>query len=208
MDRKAAMTGLGIGVGVGIGLLYFLDPETGKKRRDRTGHAFKKVGTAIGKGAKQVGMTVSAPFRTPRSHTSERLIERVRSTVRRVLSHPGAIEVTAMNGVVTLSGPVLKSEAAKLIPSVETIQGVAQIVDRLNLREPPEGEPALQREPAHPLHWSMTTRVLAGATGGALAIYGVRYASTKLSPDLLGTVLQMVPFKKHNYIHWWQRPFA
>lgn len=89
------------------------------------------------------------------------------------------------------------------------------VENRLDVREHLESEPALEGESA--MHHNRrralvpSTGVLAGATGGALAYYGVMYAREKMKPPrrkLIDSAMNMIPFMKHNNISWWRRPFA
>src|SRR5688572_1471184 len=74
----------------------------------------------------------------------EVLEERVRSCLGRVVSHPGAIEVSSDNGHVVLSGDVLTHEHGQLIRAVDGVHGVAFIEDQLAIHASAEGISALQ----------------------------------------------------------------
>jgi osmotically-inducible protein OsmY len=51
------------------------------------------------------------------------------------ISHPGAIEVTARSGRVTLSGPILADEVDRLIARVALVSGVSDVVNRLEVHQ-------------------------------------------------------------------------
>ena len=76
--------------------------------------------------------------------TDEVLIDRVRSKIGRVVSHAGAVEVAATDGRVTLSGPVLVSEADKLMRGVRLVRGVKDVENQLEVHEQAGDIPALQ----------------------------------------------------------------
>jgi len=108
------------------------------------------------------------------------LVDRVRSQLGRVVSHPGAINVTAQNGTVTLSGPVLADEAPHLLSCVKWTAGVQDINNNLDVHEEAQNHPALQggrertggRFALLQENWSPTARLLAGTAGASLAVYG------------------------------------
>lgn len=230
MDRRSALWAGG-GVGVGLGLMYLLDPSNGRRRRalvrdktikglKTTGHAIGTASRGVAKGAKGVAlgaravtMTVISPLRKPERPVSDDvLVHRVRTRMGRVVSHPRAIEVSASNGNVTLSGPVLKSELDHLLSCVSKIRGVKGVENRMDVRERHEGE--LAAGEMHRSGWRralVPTGVLAGATGSALAYHGVMYARDKMKPPrhrIISSAMNMIPFVKHNHVSWWKRPFA
>jgi hypothetical protein len=108
------------------------------------------------------------------------LVDRVRSKLGRIVSHPAAIVVTAQDGNVTLAGPVLASEVPHLLSCVKWIPGVKDVNNNLEVHEQAENHPALQggRERTGSRfeflqeNWSPTARLLAGAAGASLAVYG------------------------------------
>jgi osmotically-inducible protein OsmY len=58
--------------------------------------------------------------------SDEVLVDRVRAKMGRVVSHPGAIKVTAEQGRVTLSGAVLEHEHEELLQAVRSVRGAAR----------------------------------------------------------------------------------
>ncbi|HVS02036.1 MAG TPA: SRPBCC family protein, partial [Thermoanaerobaculia bacterium] len=95
--------------------------------------------------------------------------ERVRARMGRFVSHPSSIEVEVQDGRVTLTGPILEDEAHALLPAVRRVPGVREVVSLLDYPSDPGGVPGLQR------NWAPATRVLAGATGGALVAWGASH---------------------------------
>jgi uncharacterized membrane protein len=189
MDRKGWS-----GILAGAGLMYLLDPERGRRRRallrDKFVRALDAAADAAETTRRDLGNRVRGLFakarslvtREPTRVSDEVLAERVRSKIGRVVSHPGAIEVTARKGRVTLSGPILADEADDLISYVEKIPGVKAVENRLEVHKSADGVPELQgagrlREPRFEFaqeNWSPTARLLAGAAGSGLAAYGAR----------------------------------
>jgi hypothetical protein len=177
----------GAGLGLGTGLMYLLDPDRGRRRRallrDKGAWALRKTGDCIEVTAHDLrnraqGITHIHSSSEP---VDDRIVaERVRSKLGRVVAHPGAIEVNALNGAVTLSGPILVEEMSELLKCVNGVRGVKQVINNLEAHEQADNHPALQsgreRQGAHfeffQENWSPAARVLAGAAGASLAAYG------------------------------------
>jgi uncharacterized membrane protein len=189
MNKGLAMI---VGAGVGAGLMYLYDPQLGRRRRaltrDKFTHLTRRLDDAIEVTSRDLtnrAVGVWAEMRSCLSRedvSDEVLAERVRSKLGGLISHPSALEVNAEQGHVTLSGPVLRDEANRLRKGVAAVRGVRDVDDRLAVHDQPGEVSALQGGPARKLsgqqwdvmqrHWSPTTRLLIGATGGALATYG------------------------------------
>jgi hypothetical protein len=167
--------------------MYLLDPDRGRRRRallrDKGAWALRKTGDCIEVTAHDLrnraqGITHIHSSSEP---VDDRIVaERVRSKLGRVVAHPGAIEVNALNGAVTLSGPILVEEMSELLKCVNGVRGVKQVINNLEAHEQADNHPALQggreRQGAHfeffQENWSPAARVLAGAAGASLAAYG------------------------------------
>jgi len=183
--------------------MYFLDPGRGARRRslvrDRVVHAGHVAGDAVGTTGRDLGNRVRGLVAEARSRVrtdtpaDEVLVGRVRSELGRVVSHPGAITVTAEQGRVTLSGPVLAREVNALLRRVSRVRGVRDVENRLEVHETPGDVPALQggSEPTGGRfeylqeNWAPSARLAAGVAGGALAAAGAR------RKDTLGSVLSL-----------------
>lgn len=178
--------------GAGAGFMYFLDPDRGKRRRalvrGKARHAARIANDAAGKTSRDVRnhllgamAEVEALFRTVEID-DDVLEARVRSKLGRFVSHPHAIEVEAINGVVKLSGPILFDEIHPLLDATAAVRGVKNIENHLEIHESAGKIPALQggrpREGEHAgpfrTNWSPTMRLIATLGGGALAIYGLK----------------------------------
>jgi len=113
--------------------------------------------------------------------SDEKLVARVRSRMGRFVSHPSAIEVRADQGRVTLSGPILAHEVDDLLSNISSVPGVTEIDDQLEVHKQAGDVPGLQGGRPRPgdrfelmqENWSPTARLLVGAAGGALAVYGL-----------------------------------
>jgi osmotically-inducible protein OsmY len=135
--NRAILTGLGIGVG----LMYFLDPERGRRRRalvrDKMAHAAHVGADAMGAFGRDLAHRVSGVGARARGALQrgpvddDVLVERVRSKMGRVVSHPHAIVVDAADGCVRLRGSILQSELPRLMQTVASVRGVRSIDNNL-----------------------------------------------------------------------------
>jgi osmotically-inducible protein OsmY len=149
-----AATGMGTLL-LGAGLMYLLDPQRGRQRRalitdkatsivNRTGRTFRQVGKdlsnrARGVAAESRGM-VAGRFRHGEPVSADQLLQRVRSEMGHVVSHPAAVQVMTDNaGTVTLHGRVLASEADRLLAAVKGVGGVEEVVNLLSVQDTVEG---------------------------------------------------------------------
>jgi uncharacterized membrane protein len=177
--------------GVGAGLTYFLDPGRGARRRarvrDTMTHSARVTRRAIGTVGRDMlhrtygtAASLRSPFR--HDHVDDPVvIERVRSKLGRLVSHPHALEVMSADGIVTMRGPILEREADILIRAVRHIDGVRDVIDELERHERAGKIPSLQggRPPAASRldalqpHWAPTTRVVLGTAGAAMMVAGL-----------------------------------
>ena len=137
-NNRALLTGLGLGVG----LMYFMDPERGRRRRalvrDKVAHATRVSAHAVsGVGLdlshRAAGLVARARGAwRPAPVDDEVLVERVRAKLGRFVSHPHAIRVTASDGCVHLRGPVLQSEVPRLVRTVARVAGVRDVINGLD----------------------------------------------------------------------------
>lgn len=188
------------GMAVGAAAMFLLDPQQGRRRqalaRDQARH-FSRTATGFTEaglrdlGHRARGLAAQAAGLMRRDMVDDVvLVQRVRSALGRVASHPHAIWVTAAAGCVTVGGPVLASERSALLQCVGSVHGVREVRDALELHESALHVPALQggrtRSGPHAeymqAHWAPGPRLLALAGGVALALYG---ASRRGLPGLL-----------------------
>jgi uncharacterized membrane protein len=179
------------GVGLGAGLMYMLDPDSGRRRRrlvvDKTVSLTQQSGAATGRAARDLrnrAQGVAAAARRPFQHEDvddQTLAERVRAKMGRVVSHPHAIEVVALRGRITVSGPILADEADALLKKVRSIPGVAGVEDRLDRHEGDDHLPSLQGgAPRSELaelaaqNWAPGLRCVAATAGSGLLAWGIR----------------------------------
>jgi len=180
-----------IGAALGGAAMYFFDPDKGRRRRalvrDQAVKASTDARDFVNKGKRDLvhrGAVVRGRVRSlfkRRSATDEVLVERVRSAMGRHVAHPGAVDVTAASGHVTLTGSILSHEHDELIEGVNAVAGVRDVIDRLNVYEKAQGISELQggrersgaRSEALQENWAPGTRLVTGAAGTTLTLYAL-----------------------------------
>jgi hypothetical protein len=196
----------GAGLGLGTAAMFLLDPDRGKRRRalvrDKFALATRMTGECMEVTGRDLRNRTLGTLKAIQSRLSSEqpddavLVDRVRSKIGRVVSHPSAIQVTAQDGNVTLAGPILANEAPHLLTCVSWVPGVKDVTNNLEVHEEAGNHPALQggrerhgaRFPLFQQNWSPTARLLAGAAGASLMAYcGARR-------DALGTGLGTAGF--------------
>jgi uncharacterized membrane protein len=198
-----------VGLAAGAAAIALLQPRAGPRRRGRavqkTIHAGKALEDFGGKAARDLrnrsrGLLASARSRLYAGDAPpEVLCERVRSRLGRLTSHPGAIEVSAHEGVVELHGPILEAEADQVLDGVRGVRGVRGVTDRLERHGDPGGVPGLQGGERRPRpvadvlqqHWAPGKRLLAmifgiGTALGALRSRGLASLTLGAAGALLG----------------------
>lgn len=177
-------------VGLGATAMYFFDPQQGRRRRallrDQCVHLMNTTQHTIDVTKRDLQNRMqgciaefSGALHGDEPVSDEKLVARVRSKLGRAVSHPSAIEVTADNGVITLSGPVLAREAANLVRYVGNVSGVSSVDNQLDVHENPGGIAALQGGSPKSgetwdvmqNNWSPTTRLAVGSGAAAVALY-------------------------------------
>ena len=131
--------------GIGAALMYFLDPDTGRRRRALVRDKYASGRIAVQDAAQCVvhdaaNRTRGAIARLQGNITSRDepvddtvLAERVRAAMGHVITDPHAIEVRVHEGCVTLKGPALQDEIGELVACAERVRGVRQVDNRLSV---------------------------------------------------------------------------
>jgi uncharacterized membrane protein len=179
------------GMAIGAGMMYLLDREQGRRRRarvrDRIRHEVTDFEAALDRSARDLRNRthgavagVRGLFRT--DDADDLLVrDRIRSTMGRVVSHPGAIDVMVDNGHAHLHGDILAAEYQPLLNTVLRVRGVSDVQDELRVHRTAQDVPALQggrhREPRFEFrqeNWTPAARMGAGLAGGMTALFGAR----------------------------------
>lgn len=145
-------TGWGL-MALGAGLMFMLDPSTGRRRRAMTRDKAAKLARrtaerthALAQRASDRAKGLAAEARAMDDEwvDDQTLVARVRSELGRVVSHPGSIHVDAVDGCVTMRGPVFTWEAEAALLAAENTRGVCGVDDQLTRHEQPGTVPGLQ----------------------------------------------------------------
>ena len=177
-------------IGIGAALMYYYDPQSGRRRRallrDQIDHTTRK----LQEGQRVVmrdatnranGYLAQAHRLVKRANADDVVIvERVRAALGREVSHPHAIEVQCDGGKVTLGGAILAHEVDNLLCCVKGVRGVKDVEHNLSVHEEPGNIPALQggvaregyRSEFLQTNWSPSARTAAGGFGALLAVFG------------------------------------
>jgi hypothetical protein len=175
------------GFALGALTMYLLDPRQGKRRRARFRDQLVHLRNLSGDAAETTRRDVLnrsrglvAELRARARHErvdDDILVERVRAKVGRAVSHAHALEMHAHDGVVTVSGPILKHEVPLLLARVRLVRGVRGIDNQLDVREQPGRVPGLQGEGRTrnliSQEWSPSMRALTILVGGGLLTHGL-----------------------------------
>jgi uncharacterized membrane protein len=175
-----------LGGAIGASAMYFLDPQSGRRRRARTRdqlvHARRRLseaGSVTARDLQHRAQGIAAGTR--RLWRSEQvaddvLVGRVRAVLGRAVSHPHAVEVAAGDGHVMLQGPIVAREVRPLLRAVRRVPGVRTVADHLTAYEDPTGVSSLQggvprvgnRLELMQDNWSPAARLVVGAVGAGM----------------------------------------
>ena len=164
-------------LGIGMAAMFLLDPSRGRRRRA----VFRDKTTSLARRSAETASAVAEDLRNRargvavRARSSEDygpvddavVLARVRSAIGRVTTHPGAIAVSTINGVVELNGPVLAREYDDVMRTVESVRGVAAVIDHLTQHEDASNVPGLQGEGSLPEGRGWSSTGIAAACGAA-----------------------------------------
>jgi osmotically-inducible protein OsmY len=139
----------------GAAAMYYLDPETGRRRRalvrDRGIAARHDLEDYASAASRRASDTLQGTAARTRSRVSrepvddEQLHERIRSRLGHVVERPGDIEVQVRDGYVVLSGTVDEEEIDQVLSTVAAIAGVEGVDNLLSV----DGEGNASQQQAH-----------------------------------------------------------
>lgn len=192
-SNQSLMTLIGVAAASAL-TMYMSDPDRGRRRRalaaDKVRSLANKTGDAINVASRDLGNRAQGlraqarnlfTRRSSGAVDDELLVARVRKEIGRAVTHPRAVKVTSEQGCVRLFGPVLASEKQQLLSCIQSVAGVTEIQDNLEVHESAEHIPSLQGEGKRRQYgslgvqgnWPPALRALATVGGGALGYYGV-----------------------------------
>jgi uncharacterized membrane protein len=200
------LTSLLYGLGVGAGLMYFLDPQSGDRRkallRDQLNSLRNDANDLVDSGVRDLrnrarGLMAEGMAIVSREEIPPFILEeRIRSRLGFLTRHPGSIQVNVSGREVTLDGDVLADEVDRIQDGVTKIRGVDLVHNNLRVHQEAGNIPQLQGRGWLPgdergsMMWSPSARLL--AFGGALylLLYGLaRGGLVGLLAKLGGAVL-------------------
>lgn len=214
--QNGSAMGLGLaGAALGAALVYWLDPQSGPRRRgevrQKARHAAVEARWAVGVSARDLAHRSEGFVARLRNRLADAgarirgeapdddvLVARVRARLGRLCSHPSAIEVHSRDGRVALRGPILAAEADAVLRGIAKVSGARGIDDDLERHETAGNVPGLQggagvrveRPELLQENWSPATRTLAGTAGVALLTWGAALRSvTGAGAGLVGAGL-------------------
>jgi len=199
----------------GMAAIYFLDREKGGVRRNalvaKAERLRREAGRLASVSARDSWHRLTGTARHAWSHLvpshwpeDRVLVERIRSRMGRIVSHPHKIHVVSDDGVVTLWGPASEDESRRLAHVAQTMPGVREVLNHLEIHEgnePATTEPSLFQHARYEtqLNWSPSKRLVTGVAGTAAAIYGWRRRDPLgISISLLGTSMAAASTLKRN----------
>lgn len=178
-------------VGIGAGVMYFYDPNHGRRRRalvrDKVERTVNRTDDALDVAMRDMRNRARGFFADMMALMDQDgapdwlLEERVRARLGRNVRHAGAVEVHADGGRVTLKGPILADEVDRAIKRVASVRGVRGVENQLEVHQEPGDIPGLQGRTTKRMekpewaqeNWSPTMRLASGLGGAALAAYGL-----------------------------------
>jgi osmotically-inducible protein OsmY len=140
----------------GAAVMYYLDPDMGRRRRallrDKMVAGRHDTERYVRKSARRASdelRGVAAEVRAsaglaPAPTSDHQMTERIRARMGRLVSRPGAIDVTVSRGRVRLSGHILARERQELISTVTKMDGVEGVDDQMQVHDEPGNVSELQ----------------------------------------------------------------
>ena len=157
-NRGLSFVSLLAGMGLGAGLMYVFDPEKGSRRRalardkavrlgkDIAWHADKQARNAVNHIKGSVAEYRATVRDRIRDIDDDQLVRRVAAQVGHVVSHPSSLQITAEDGCVVISGPILRSELDRLTDRLDQTRGIRDYDLQVEVHDSAENVPGLQGE--------------------------------------------------------------
>lgn len=134
------------GLALGAGLMYLLDPARGRRRRamltDKVASGATEAGNAVAASGRDVAHRtrglVSETLGRFREDavTDDTLVQRVRSELGHHTRGAAAIDVSATDGCVTLTGTVAPDDVQGVVDATRDVRGVTEVRNRMVIQEP------------------------------------------------------------------------
>ena len=120
--------------------MYYLDPELGERRRALLAELVRNGLPGERRQPQRTRLPRRAYLRPTYAdpRTDAELRDAIQARLGRMVSHPGAIDVSVDNGVVRLSGRILAKERDGLLAQVQQMTGVQKLVNAMTAHDLPQ----------------------------------------------------------------------
>ncbi len=157
-NRGLSFVSLLAGMGLGAGLMYVFDPEKGSRRRalardkavrfgkEIAWHADKQARNAVNHIKGSIAEYQATVRDRMRDIDDDQLVRRVAAQAGHVVSHPGALQITAEDGCVLVRGPILRAEFDRLKHRLDQTRGIRDYDLQVEVHDTAENVPELQGE--------------------------------------------------------------
>ena len=132
---------LAIALATGAAIMYYLDPQTGRRRRalvrDKGVGATHEVEDFARKGSRRIANRVRGTMARVRSRRApaliddDQLLDRIHSKLGHLVDAPGQVEVQVHDGWIVLTGSASPHEIDALVHMVVGMPGVRHVNNRL-----------------------------------------------------------------------------
>lgn len=134
---------LAIALATGAAIMYYLDPQTGRRRRalvrDKGVGATHEVEDFARKGSRRIANRVRGTVARVRSRRApiliddDQLLDRIHSKLGHLVDAPGQVEVQVHDGWVVLTGSASPHEIDALMHMVAGMPGVRHVNNQLTI---------------------------------------------------------------------------
>lgn len=120
--------------------MYYLDPELGARRRALLAELVRSGLPAERRAQRRDRLARRTYHRVTHAdpQSDADLRDRIQTRLGRLVSHPGAIDVSVDNGVVRLGGRVLAKERDGLLEQVQQMPGVQKLINAMSAYDDPQ----------------------------------------------------------------------
>jgi hypothetical protein len=171
-DMARTTAAVAVGVGLGAGLMYYLDPDRGSRRRTHARNQIRHTSYQLRDAARR---QVQSLWRSFEGEDDRVVGERVRAALGRAVSHAHALAIDVRNGVVTISGPILRDEIRATLKALTRVPGVRRVVNAMDAHPSPRRVPSVTREGR--LAWAGDRGTGARRVAATLAVAGLGLAA-------------------------------
>ena len=132
---------LAVALAMGAAIMYYLDPQTGRRRRalarDKSVGARHDVEDFARKSTRRVANRVRGTLARTRARMApaliddDQLLDRIHSKLGHLVDAPGQVEVQVHDGWVVLTGSAAPHEIDALVHTVVSMPGIRHVNNRL-----------------------------------------------------------------------------